>query len=52
MLSATLLSIHNLSILIQLAIDIRNAILEGKFIEFTNSFFVQKRDNTKEEDLN
>lgn len=49
MLSGTLLSIHNLSILIQLASDIRNAILEGKFNEFKDSFFAQKRITAKEE---
>jgi tRNA-guanine family transglycosylase len=31
MLSATLLSIHNLHTLIQLASDLRRAILEGRF---------------------
>jgi queuine tRNA-ribosyltransferase len=49
MLSATLLSIHNLSILIQLAIDIRNAILEGKFLEYSDSFFARKRESAKDE---
>jgi queuine tRNA-ribosyltransferase len=39
MLSATLLSIHNLSILIELAKDIRIAILEGKLQDFSRSFF-------------
>jgi queuine tRNA-ribosyltransferase len=39
MLSATLLSIHNLSILIELAKDIRTAILEGKLHDFSRSYF-------------
>jgi queuine tRNA-ribosyltransferase len=46
-LSATLLSIHNLSILIQLTSDIRKAILAGKFNDFKDSFFEQKR-NTED----
>jgi queuine tRNA-ribosyltransferase len=49
MLAGTLLSIHNLSILIQLASDIRNAILAGKFNEFMDSFFARKRNTAKEE---
>jgi len=49
MLSATLLSIHNLSVLIQLVHDIRNAILEGKFREFSDSFFAQKKEIAKDD---
>jgi queuine tRNA-ribosyltransferase len=51
MLSATLLSIHNLSILIQLARDIRNAIVEGKYVEFIDSFNVQKKSTAEEAGL-
>jgi queuine tRNA-ribosyltransferase len=43
MLSATLLSIHNLYTLIQLAADMREAIMEGKFDAFSNSFFARKQ---------
>jgi queuine tRNA-ribosyltransferase len=39
MLSATLLSIHNLHILIQLAWELRKAILEGNFLSQTGAFF-------------
>jgi queuine tRNA-ribosyltransferase len=39
MLSATLLSIHNLHTLIKLMDDIRQAILAGQFTEFSESFF-------------
>ena len=39
MLSATLLSIHNLHTLIQLAGDIRQAILEARFDDFAAQFF-------------
>lgn len=39
MLSATLLSIHNLFTLISLLEDIRNAINAGEFNEFCNQFF-------------
>ena len=38
MLAATLLSIHNLHTMINLAADIRQAILDGKFEEFCNHF--------------
>jgi queuine tRNA-ribosyltransferase len=39
MLSATLLSIHNLHTLIQLASDIRSAILEERYNDFCTEFF-------------
>lgn len=39
MLSATLLSIHNLHTLISLASDMRQAILEGSFDSFTKKYF-------------
>lgn len=39
MLSATLLSIHNLHILVQLASDIRQAILAARFDDFAAQFF-------------
>ena len=39
MLAATLLSIHNLHTMINLAADIRQAILDGEFEEFANHFF-------------
>jgi queuine tRNA-ribosyltransferase len=39
MLSATLLSIHNLHTLVQLASDIRQAILEARFDDFAAQFF-------------
>jgi len=42
MLSATLLSIHNLFTLIKLVQDIRTAIMAGKFIEFYDHFFQQR----------
>ena len=42
MLPATLLSIHNLHTLIQLAGDMRQAILEGRFDSFANNFFKQR----------
>ena len=38
MLSSTLLSIHNLHTLVQLAIDIRQAIISGKFEDFKKDF--------------
>ncbi|MBE0408423.1 MAG: tRNA guanosine(34) transglycosylase Tgt [Anaerolineales bacterium] len=38
MLSATLLSIHNLHALIQITKDIRNSILSGQVLEFVTSF--------------
>lgn len=39
MLSATLLSIHNLHTLIQLCADMRSAILAGQFEQFTQTWF-------------
>jgi queuine tRNA-ribosyltransferase len=39
MLSATLLSIHNLSTLLKLALDMRLAILNGHFTTFAEEFF-------------
>lgn len=42
MLSATLLSIHNLHILITLMDDIRQAILAGQFTDFSESYFQQQ----------
>ncbi len=42
MLSATLLSIHNLFTLIKLVQDIRSAIRAGKFTEFYDHFFQQR----------
>jgi queuine tRNA-ribosyltransferase len=42
MLPATLLSIHNLHTLIQLAGGMRQAILEGRFDSFANNFFKQR----------
>lgn len=43
MLSATLLSIHNLHTLIQICKDMRAAILAGKFSVFTDSIKVKRR---------
>ena len=42
MLSATLISIHNLHTLITLALDIRQAIIMGKFDDFSGEFFQQR----------
>jgi queuine tRNA-ribosyltransferase len=39
MLSATLLSIHNLHTLLELAREMRKAIVEGRFDDFTGQFF-------------
>jgi queuine tRNA-ribosyltransferase len=44
MLSATLLSIHNLHMLIHLAADIRQAILESRFDVFARQFRAANRD--------
>lgn len=41
MLSATLLSIHNLHTLLQLTRDMRQAIMDGKFDQFSAEFFQQ-----------
>ena len=43
MLSATLLSIHNLHTLIQLANDMRLAILENRFDKFASQFFADRQ---------
>ena len=43
MLSATLLSIHNLHTLVQLAKDIRQAILQGDFETFARSFLIEAK---------
>lgn len=42
MLSATLLSIHNLHTLIQLTRDMRQAIIESRFDTFAEEFFTQR----------
>jgi queuine tRNA-ribosyltransferase len=42
-LAATLLSIHNLHTLIQLAQDMRQAILENRFDRFANQFFADRQ---------
>lgn len=42
MLSATLLSIHNLHTLIQLAADMRSAILSNRFDQFAAQFFANR----------
>jgi queuine tRNA-ribosyltransferase len=41
MLSATLLSIHNLYTLIQLAKDMRQAILDGEFEQFAEPWLAR-----------
>jgi queuine tRNA-ribosyltransferase len=41
MLAATLLSIHNLHTLIQMAYDIRQAILEGRYDDFTQEYLAE-----------
>ena len=46
MLSATLLSIHNLYTLVNLAKEMRQAILEKRFIDFANEFFDQKTESS------
>ncbi len=38
MLAATLLSIHNLQILVSLAVDLRQAVIEGKLEQFGSEF--------------
>ena len=45
MLAATLLSVHNLHTLLQLARDMRQAIFEGSFERFANNFLAA-RNNT------
>ena len=46
MLSATLLSIHNIYTLTCLAGEIRQAIVEGRFDEFAHAFFEQAHTDT------
>jgi len=48
MLSATLLSIHNLHTLLQLAREIRQAIIEGCFDQFAANFFAQRSGSVQE----
>ena len=43
MLSATLLSIHNLHTLLQIATELRQAILEGDIQDYAHQFFEQQR---------
>lgn len=45
MLSATLLSIHNLHTLIKLTADIRQTILAGDFTDFANDYFQKAKSN-------
>jgi queuine tRNA-ribosyltransferase len=44
MLAATLLSIHNLYTLLQLARDMRQAILEGRFARFAQDFLAARNE--------
>ena len=46
MLSATLLSIHNIHTLLQLTREIRQAILDGSFDQFAQDFFAQQAAST------
>jgi tRNA-guanine family transglycosylase len=39
MVGATLISVHNLHTLIQLAAEMRQAILEGRFISFVEKYW-------------
>ncbi len=48
MLAATLLSIHNLHTLVQLARDMRQAILEGRFAAFAASLQTQQTDSDQQ----
>ncbi len=50
MLAATLLSIHNLHTMINLAADIRQAILDGEFEEFANHFFQVRSERGLDQD--
>ena len=43
LLAGTLLSIHNLHMLLQLARDMREAIFEGRFNEFATQFFEERK---------
>jgi queuine tRNA-ribosyltransferase len=45
MLAATLLSIHNLYTLLQLARDMRQAILDGRFEQFAQRFLAARNEN-------
>jgi queuine tRNA-ribosyltransferase len=49
MLSATLLSIHNLHTLIKLTADIRQTILAGGFTDFANDYFQKAKSNVAAE---
>jgi queuine tRNA-ribosyltransferase len=51
MLSATLLSIHNLHTLVNLAKEMRQAILEGRFTAFATAYLEQFTTESKNEDL-
>jgi queuine tRNA-ribosyltransferase len=50
MLAATLLSIHNLHTMINLAAHIRQAILDGEFEEFANHFFQARSERGLDQD--
>ena len=52
MLAATLLSIHNLHTMINLAADIRQAIFEGNFEEFVDHFFQVRTERGFDQDSN
>ena len=52
MLSATLLSIHNLHTLLALMADLRQAILAGNLAEFAADFFAARQDSNPEPDSN
>lgn len=52
MLAATLLSIHNLHTMINLAADIRKAIFEGNFEEFADHFFQVQTERGFDQDSN
>ena len=49
MLAATLISIHNLQTLIELAQEIRQAILDQRLEAFVNDYFEKKRAVLQEE---
>jgi queuine tRNA-ribosyltransferase len=51
MLAGTLLSIHNLYTLLQLARDIRQAILVGTFDKFASEFLNRRRETQGDQDL-
>ena len=48
MLSATLLSIHNLHTLLQLTRELRHSILEGSLDKFASAFFTQQANSEPE----